>query len=157
IVLAAEHPGRTAIWMQRAGAERREGPPAQARLGYVDLVHVKVGVEQRAVDILPFSGALAMQQGEAHGHRGRNSRRAVVHGYWKLWRTAIGFSDGMGDARIGGAHIVEAGLLTERPALAGQRNRAHDEARMYGPEVVIAEACARHHSRRKIFNEHVDF
>src|SRR6266571_214590 len=49
----------------------------------------------------------------------------------------IGIADQRGDARIGRAHVVEAGLSTERPGLPGQGNRAHDELRMNGAQFVI--------------------
>src|SRR5262249_4891137 len=74
----------------------------------------------------------------------------------ELCRTTIGFADQRRDARIGRAHVVEAGLSAERPALPGQGNRAHDEAGMNGAQFVIAETRSRHDAGGEVLNQHVD-
>src|SRR5262249_40270705 len=109
----------------------------------VHFVHVEVGIDERALDVLPLAGTLAMQQGKTDGHRRRHPRRLVSEGGCELCRTTIGFADQRRDARIGRAHVVEAGLSAERSALPGQGNRTHDEARMNGAQFVIAETRSR--------------
>src|SRR5262249_30844380 len=47
-------------------------------------------------------------------------------------------------------------LLTERSRLPGQRNRAHDELRMNGAELLVAQPRSRHHARGEVLNYHVD-
>src|SRR6266568_1557561 len=69
---------------------------------------------------------------------------------------AIPVADLRGDARIGRAHVVEAGLLAERSGLAGERDRAHDEPGVNGAQPVVAETRPRHHARREVLDQHVD-
>src|SRR5262249_59433765 len=47
-------------------------------------------------------------------------------------------------------------FLTERSRLPGQRNRAHDELRMNGAELLVAQLRSRHHARGEVLNHHVD-
>src|SRR5262249_31800016 len=76
-------------------------------------------------------------------------RRTVAHGGGELRGGAVGLAGQSGNPRIGRAHVIEAGFLTERAALAGERNGAHDQT---PAQVVVAEAHAFHHPRPKSLN-----
>ncbi len=156
VALVAEHAGRPAIGMQRAGALGRELVAAQRGLRDVDFVHGEIGVDQRALDVLPLAGPFAVQQREADRHRRGDPGRAVADGDRQLRRTAVALADRRGDAGIGGAHVVEARLVAERPGLAGQRDRAHHQLRVDAAQVLVAEAGPRHHAGREILHHHVD-
>jgi hypothetical protein len=119
-------------------------------------VHVEVRIDERALDVLSLARTLTVEQGEADGHRRRHPCCVVSDCGCELCWTAIGFADQRGDARIGRAHIVEAGFSTEWPGLPGQGNRAHDERRMNGAQFVIAEARPCHHTGGEILNQHID-
>ena len=130
IAVAAEYSSRPAVGMERARAFWRKRRPAQGGLGHVHLVHVEISVDERALDVLAFAGALAMQQRKPDRHRRRHSGCAVADGGRELRRAAIGFADARRDAGVSSGHVIKPGLLTQRTGLTRERDRAHDQCRM---------------------------
>jgi hypothetical protein len=129
--------------------------PRSDCLRHVHLVHVEIRVDERAVDVLPFAGSLAMQQRKADAHRCGHARRVVGDRDRELRWSAVGFADGGGEAGIGRGDIVEAGLVAERARLPGERDRAHDQPRIDPRQRVVTQAGARHHAGSEVFDEDV--
>src|SRR5262249_10118167 len=93
---------------------------------------------------------------KADRHCGCNTRRAVTYGGRNLRRTAVGFADQCRDSSVRCAHVIETGVLTKGPGLAGERDRAHDETRGNRPQPVIIEAGAPHDAGREVLYHHVN-
>ncbi len=96
-----------------------------------------------------------MQQRKANGHGCRHPRRDVADGDGELRRRAVRLADLVGHAGIGRGDVVVARLRAQRPGLAGDRDRAHDQPGIDPAQRLVVEACARHHAGRKILHQHV--
>src|SRR5215469_5308922 len=65
-LLTGVYARRTTMWMKRSVARRAISVAQHRNHWNIHLVHVKISVEQRSVQILPLSGSLAVQQREAN-------------------------------------------------------------------------------------------
>src|ERR1700730_16130041 len=114
-----EHPGRAQNRVMQAGADWLRRAAARAERLDPDIVVVEVGVEQRDIEILPFAGALAMEQGA--GDRGQpvhTGGNVANREHRRVMRAAL-FAAQRSYARIGLTYEIvtrvvgEWALLTE--------------------------------------------
>src|SRR6516165_8947735 len=66
---ALEHARWTPVWMLRTIALNRELLLANRNHRHRHLMHVKIGVHQRHIEVLPFAGAGSVEQSKSHRHR----------------------------------------------------------------------------------------
>src|SRR5262249_39422219 len=134
----AEQTGWTSVRMLRTTALWNKGFSPQRHARDVDLMHVEVGVEQRAVNKLTLTGSFPVQQGETNCHRRGNARRHIADCNWQLRWTATGLPDLVGNPGIGRGDVIIAWLLAERATLPGEGNRAHDESGIELAQLLVA-------------------
>ena len=110
---AIEHTDWATVRMQRALALWNECVAANRDLGYIRLVHVKVGIDKRRLDELALAGPLAMQQGKPDCHRRRHAGRRIAYGNRHLRRPAVRFANHAGNSGQRLRDIIISGLIAQ--------------------------------------------
>ena len=101
---------------------------------------MRVGVEQREVEVLSAPGALAVQQRRAdRAHRMRARGDVAQRHHRKDWRPTL-LAAHRRDPRVRRAHPVEARFLRQRARLPEGGNRAHHQPRIELAHHVVAES-----------------
>ncbi len=157
VLFAFEDSLRNKIVGESAGALHAEFSTAQLVADGPAVVHVKVGVQQRYIQVLADAGAFAMIKRVTDRGHAMNARHHVTDRHPGQGRSGVGFAaQYVEHPRIGRTDIVIAGCVGQRSGLAEGGNRAHDDPGIDGFDGVVTQAHAGDCSGRKILDEHVD-
>ena len=99
--------------------------------------HRRFGLRQ--VDVLALAGAVAMVQGGQQSSAEELGRHVVGVGTEHASGIAIGPASHLIEARHGRTHRAETGQRRERPALAEQAARRHDDVGLDRSQILIGQ------------------
>jgi hypothetical protein len=88
----------------------------------IRVVCMDIGVEQRHIDVLPFSGALPMQQRAGNCRQGMDTGADVTHGRRGDNRGLARLADHRGDAGVCLRDIIEAWQMGQWSGLPQHRD-----------------------------------
>ena len=110
-VLRFENPSRNRIPGVQTGSRRADRAFAKTQRFDAGLVIVEVGIEERQIQVLPETGALAIQQRRANRrHRVRAGAHITESRHDRVGR-AVRLPAHRNDSSIRSTQIIEAGLI----------------------------------------------
>ncbi len=117
--------------------------------------HGDLGVEERAVDILPLPGPLRMAQGREHGGRRIDASEQVAQGDADLGGLAIGLAGNAHEPAHALGHEIVAAALRIGAELSEARDRAINEARLLGGKTREVEAVFGKAAHLVVLDHHI--